>query len=109
MKFIKSFFTREILLLLATFLIILLPKTIMPFALICIGGAYLSFVLGYAVKTHTTPKALFSGVSGAIFFLIFGICLLVIPNQIIIAIGITILMTFAAEIIWVTWDAKSQN
>jgi threonine/homoserine efflux transporter RhtA len=40
------------------------------------------------------------------FFLVFGICLLFMYDQIIIPIGIAVFITFVSQIIWAVWESK---
>ena len=111
MKFIKFILTPETLLLIAicATAIGILPKSITPFSFMGIGGTYLLYVVIRAVKTHILPKSSFGAASGAMFFLVFGVCLLFTHDQIIIPIGIAVFITFVSQSIWAVWERKFSN
>jgi hypothetical protein len=43
------------------------------------------------------------------FFLVFGVCLLFMHDQIIIPIGIAVFITFVSQSIWAVWESKFSN
>jgi len=107
MKSILSIFTPETILLLAIAGVFILPKTIIPFALILTGGLYLAYVLFYLRKSLFVSRAYFGPVSAAIFVLVLGICLLFMSNRFILAILTAFITMFVLQMIWVVWEARS--
>ncbi len=111
MKLLKSILAPESVLLiaLAVTAIGVLPKSIVPFAYILIGAICLVWLILRTARSHSSLWPQFGVTSGAIFSLVFGICLLLLPDQTLLPLGVALCITFVAGVLWAAWESKSPN
>jgi len=91
----------EVVLLVAIAISILLPRSILPIGLLIAGGGYLFYLIVHSVRTHIFPKASFGPVTAALFIFVFGLCLLLIPDQNLFNLVTAIIATLIVQLVWV--------
>lgn len=101
MKTTTSISFSEIVLLVALAVSILLPRAVLPFGLLVTGGGYLFYTILHSIHTNLPPKSSFGPLTAAAFIFIFGICLLLIPSQTILALIISLVATVILQMAWV--------